>query len=291
MTNPEHTPTRALAPRPALPPELQARIEERRLQSAMVQRIRGAIWGQQFDATTIAAVAAWAREQDVDPITEIDVLGGNIYLRARYYERQLSRLIAAGLIEYARPDWVHVDKRLEQMAKAGHAGALAEAERRTMARVEYNLSDDADAACVFRIKHRQMTEEVTGAKQHIPGGRKDPVGDAMPMETIETRALRRAMLKLREAVPDLPVAVSHDDDFVTVAEVVQANHDRLKAEREPKQIAAAPTEAPAPAATEEDDLAFDREIAAEEDAAGGELPLGDAPARARPTRNAVREGR
>jgi hypothetical protein len=217
--------------RPALSPELQARIDERRLQSAMVQKIRGATWGNQWDAHTIAAVATWARENDVEPITEIDMLGGNLYLKARHYERKLSQLIAADQIEYARKDWVHVDARLETMAAAGDRRAIDESARRTFERIKYNLSDAADAACVYRIKHRLMTDEVTGAKEHVPGKRKDPVGDAMPMETVETRALRRAMLQLKESLPSLRLAATNDDAFVGVEEVVQENHARLKAAR------------------------------------------------------------
>src|SRR3990167_8864674 len=216
----------------ALTPQQEAMIAERKLQSAMVQKIRGATWSQQWDAHTIAAVATWARQHDVDPITEIDVLGGNIYLRARHYERVLSRLIAAGQIDYARKDWVHIDARLEKLATQGSRDAVAEAERRTMARIRYNLSDKADAACVYRIKHRRMAEEVTGAKEHVPGKRKDPVGDAMPMETVETRALHRAMLQLAAALPDLSLSTTNDEDYMEVGEIVQENHDRLKATRQ-----------------------------------------------------------
>src|SRR5574338_1108618 len=239
MTTTKEPGTAVERARPHLTPEMQARIEERRLQSAMVQKIRGATWGQQWDANTIAAVATWARENDVDPITEIDVLGGNIYLKARHYERKLAGLIGAQQIEYARKDWVHVDKRLEKLADAGDEDAKRESRRRLNERIKYNLSDEADAACVYRIKHRLMDQEVTGAKEHVPGKRKDPVGDNMPMETVETRALRRAMLQLKEALPGVRVATTNDDAFVEVGEVVKENHDRLKAER---QIAAAPVE-------------------------------------------------
>jgi hypothetical protein len=199
-----------------------------------VQKIRGATWGNSFDATTIAAVAAWARENDVDPVTDLDVLGGKLYINARWYEKKLSQLIAAGQIEYARKDWVHIDKRLEKLADSGDVDAKKESLRRLKARIAHNLSDDADAACVFRIRHRQMEDEVTGAKEHIPGKRKDPVGDSAPMETIETRAIRRAMLQLSEALPSVRVVRTDDDSTVAVADIVKDNASRVSAA--PKQI-------------------------------------------------------
>jgi hypothetical protein len=149
------TQTQAVARRPELTPDMQREVEARRLHSAMVQKIRGATWGNSFDATTIAAVAAWARENDVDPVTDLDVLGGKLYINARWYEKKLSQLIAAGQIEYARKDWVHIDKRLEKLADSGDVDAKKESLRRLKARIAHNLSDDADAACVFRIRHRQ----------------------------------------------------------------------------------------------------------------------------------------
>jgi hypothetical protein len=258
-----------------LPPELQARIEERRLQSAMLNKIRGATWASQWDAGTVSAVAAWARENDVDPITEIDVLGGNLYLKARHYERKMSHLIAAGQIEYARKDWVHADKRLDEAAKQGQEWAQIEAARRLQARIEFNLSESADAACVYRIKHRMMDHEVTGAKEHVPGKRKDPVGDAMPMETIETRALRRAMLQLKEAMPDLRVPTTKDDDYIEVGEIVEANHEKLKALRSADDLE-----------PETGDDAEAETVATE--AAEGQLALGDDPPR---RRVAQQEGR
>lgn len=227
-------PTNAVAKR-QLSPQQQAIVDER-LQSHLVQQIRGATWGKEWNADTIAAVATWAREQDVDPITEIDVLGGNIYIKARRYERVLSQLIAAGVIEYARKDWVHVDKRLEKLADSGDAEAKAESLRRMKARIANNLSDEATAACVYRIKHRLMDQEVTGAKEYNPAGRADPVGKSHPTETIETRALRRAMLQLSEAMPDVRMPTTNDDSMIGVAEIVKGSYEQLKQERSQRML-------------------------------------------------------
>jgi hypothetical protein len=245
--------TEKLARRTSLTPAQQAQIEERRAHSLMVQQIKGAVWAKEFDAYTIRAVAAWSQANDIDPVTEVDVLGGNIYINSRYYERILSRLIGAGQIDYARPDWVHVDTRLAHLAAEGDADAREESHRRQLARIEFNLHENADAACVYRIKHRLMQQEITGAKEHVPGRKRtikkkdgssftvdaDPIGDQAPTETIETRALRRAMLKLKEAFPDIRIASSRDDDTIAISDVLHSARDEVRANQAPERPAQA----------------------------------------------------
>lgn len=304
----------AAARRSELSPEQQRQVEARRSHMRMVQQIKGTVWSRDFDATTTAAVAAWAQQNDVEPIQEIDVLGGRLYLNSRYYERKLSELIGAQQIDYARPVWCHVDKRLEKLADAGDEAAKKESRRRLDLRIEYNLPDEADAACVFEIKHRHMVEPIRGAKSHIMGKKKtikkkdgtsftvdaDPVGDQSPMETIETRALRRAMLKLKEAFPGVRIATSRDDDTIDVNAIVHGNYEEVKADREVKQLTpgestfeaptqeAEPVAATSTAVVEDDEdeiLRQDRELA-ERERQGG-LGIDDKPR----GRSAVREGR
>lgn len=297
-------PGTAVSKKRELTPQQQAIVDERRLHSHLVQQIKSATWGTQWNADTIAAVAAWARENDVDPITEIDVLGGTLYVKASYFIRILSQLVGAGMIDYHRADWVHVDKRLEKLADAGDQIAKAESKRRLRERIGHNLSDDATHACVYRIKHRLMNEEVTGAKEFVPGKRKDPVGEAMPMETIETRSIRRAMRKLEEAFPQMHFARTDDDAGVAVAEIVKGNHDQLKRDREVRQLTPGestfepPAQEPEPVAaasvpvgleededTDESILRQDRELVKEEQAG-----LGLEGGRTRKATGAVRDG-
>lgn len=250
-------PTGVAVARPQLPPAAVAAIEERKLRNAVIQQIRGATWSKDLSPDGIRAVAQWCRENDVDAATEVDVLGGRLYVNARYYERILSKLIAVGVIDYARGEWVHADKRLDTLAAAGDAWAVEESNRRLRLRIEYRLSDEADAAMVYRIKHRAMTEPVIGTKEHIAGRKKtirkkdggsftvdaDPVGDQAPSETVETRALRRAMLKLKESMPDLRVAVVNDEQGVALQEVIDQSHEDVQelraAEPGQRQLAAA----------------------------------------------------
>lgn len=304
------TASTAVAPRARLQlsPELQQKIEQRRLHSAMVAQIKGATWGKDFDENTIRAVATWARENDVDPVTEVHVLGGQIYIGARYYERKLSELIGQGAIERCHGEWVQKDARLDALAKGGDPRAEAEINRRTWERIQHGLSDEADFACVYHIKHRLMSAEVVGAKEHVPGKKKtikrkdggsftvdaDPVGDQAPMETVETRALRRAMLKLKDALPGMRLASSRDDETVELAEIVESAHAKLKADQARPAIGsvplkalpegnpydipaerAAPVAVAVPPAEESDEelLRADQELVAREES--GEFPLGD----------------
>lgn len=311
-------PGTAIAParRATLSPEQQRIVEERRAHGLMVQQIRGTVWAKDFSPETMRAVATWAAANNVEPVTEIEVLGGRLYLNARYYERKLSELAGLHQIDYAKPIWCHVDKRVEALASSGDEEMKAESRRRLKLRIEYALPDEADAACVYEIKHRNMTEPVRGAKAHVPGKKKtikkkdggsftvdaDPVGDQSPFETIETRALRRAMLKLKEAFPGIRIAGSRDDDSIEVNEVVHGNYEEVKAEREVKQItpgastfeppidAAAPEPVVAAAVEiEDDDTVVDDRWMEEQDArqAQGGLPLEEKPK----PRNAVKEGR
>jgi hypothetical protein len=302
--------------RTQLSADQQAHIEARRAHGLMVQAIKGTVWAKEFDADTIRAVAMWARENDIDPVTEIHVLGGNIYIGARYFERVLSRLMGAGQIDYAKKDWVHVDKRIEKLADGGDQEMKGESRRRMKARIQFNIPDEADAACVYRVKHTQMGEEVTGAKWHVPGKKRvikrrdgsgtfevdaDPVGDQFPVETIETRALRRCVLQLREAFPEsIRIASTRDDDAIEMAEVVQANVRELKEGRTQAQITpgtstfeppAPPPKSAVPAGLEEDDedgiRRQEQEMVAKEEREQGGLGLEEKPR----SRSAVREGR
>lgn len=282
------TDTTAVQKRTELSPQQKAVIEERRAHGMMVQQIKGTVWAKEFDSDTIRAVANWAKANGVEPVTEIDVLGGRLYLNARYYERTLSHLVGAGLIDYYEPRWCHVDKRLEALADAGDVEAKELSRRRMLMRIEHNLPDEADAACVYVIKHRNMAEAITGAKAHIPGRKRtikkkdggsftvdaDPVGDQAPMETIETRACRRAMLKLKEAFPDVRMANTKDDNAIDVNANIQAGHEALKA-NEPKQITPATSTLDEESQVEDvlpiEDEMTDAEIAAQDAAREGKL--------------------
>ncbi|MFN9578251.1 MAG: hypothetical protein ACK6AH_17135, partial [Gemmatimonadota bacterium] len=54
--------------KPALPPEIQARVAENKERNAVVAAIRGTIWGKDLSQDQVRAVAQYARENGIDPV-------------------------------------------------------------------------------------------------------------------------------------------------------------------------------------------------------------------------------
>lgn len=186
----------------ALPPAIQQAIELRKAQNAVASEIASLNWGKLLDHKTRAAVADWGQRFAVDVTTEIDVLGQNIYLNARFYLRRLGQMVSAGLVEYAVADHIEVDPRLDQIGPGGEGEKM----RRLMERIKHQVPDKAVSAVAFRVKLRSMEKEVVGVKW--TGGReKDPVGNAFPVETAESRAARRAMRQIASHVPEVAAEV------------------------------------------------------------------------------------
>jgi hypothetical protein len=177
---------------------------------AVQREIRNKSWGKDLPDGSIKAIVLWAEKRGLDAATEVDVLGGNIHIKGTYYLRRLAHMIGDDLIEYAYPDHIHVDPRLTALADDEAAPtdlreeARRELYRRQFQRARHNLKDEAAACVVYRVKLKSMAQEVTGAKCCGNGVRKnDPVGDASPAETCETRAARRACRQVIDTFPDL----------------------------------------------------------------------------------------
>jgi hypothetical protein len=169
-------------------------------------------WGANLDVITRRAIVAFGQKFNLDTATEIYVLGANVYVNGAFYLRRLSEMVEAGKIVYAVADMIHKDPRLELLATAPEASeiknwAIKERDRRTMERIKYDVDDAAISACVARILPKGIAEEIVGVKaiydtKNANSGKLlDPVGNASPMETVETRAFRRAMRKLASHVP------------------------------------------------------------------------------------------
>lgn len=214
-----------------LPVQLQQALELRKLSNQVAGKIAELNWGNKLDLGTRRAIADWGRQYGVDPTTEIHVLGGNIYLNAAYYLRRLAGLIERGLIEYAYADHIEHDERLDALGDDG----VGEKNRRLRARIQYQVPDKAVSAVAFRVKLRKMDREIVGAKWCGGGTQKnDPVGDAKPVETSESRAARRA---IRQIVTHVPMAASEmmavEDAAETLSERIvtaEATFDRVEAE-------------------------------------------------------------
>ena len=176
-------------------------------------------WGKGLTPASREAVATYLDQNALD-ITEIDLLGDNIYRNGKYFLRRLSEMTGAGVIEYARPDHINNDPRLVKLAADGDAWAKDELIRRMRERIALNVPEQAIAACAFRVKLKSVAHEFVGCKFVIEGKKKtikkrdgsgsftvdaDPVGEQFPVETVETRALRRCLRLIASQIPALAI--------------------------------------------------------------------------------------
>jgi hypothetical protein len=181
-----------------LPPEIQQALELRKQRNLVAAQIAGMSWGEKIDLDTRRAVADWGQQFRVDVATEIYILGNRIYPNANLYLRRLGEMAADGLVEYAVPDHIEDDPRLKQLGPEGEG----EYTRRLRERIRWSVPDAAKCAVVFRVKLYSMEREVVGVKWTGGGTRKnDPVGEAFPVETAESRAARRCMRQLTSHLP------------------------------------------------------------------------------------------
>lgn len=225
-TPPVHVTPEQLAKRARFEQDSEAartRHEEARITNAIALNIRKTQWGQDLHPLVAKAIAEWSRRHGIDAVTEVYVLGGNIYLNAQFYLNRLAPLIAAGLLTKA-PTFTqfHDDDRLlgvitgtelpeglpVSVVQAAQVQAAEEWVRRRQLRVKYNVPEGAVAACLVEIHIKGVATPFEGVKfitdeQNKYGKPADPIGVAKPMETVETRALRRA---LKQCIAQLPVA-------------------------------------------------------------------------------------
>lgn len=220
------------------PGEVQAGLEARKIRNAVAAEIAKLSWGQNMSQTTARAVADWGIQHQVDVLTEVDVLGGKLYLNARFYIRKLADLIAAGRVEYAEADHVNEDARLDSWPE--------ERERRTRERIKHQIPDEAAGACVFRVKLVGMEREIVGVEwcggPLVPktqrGGSSDPIGEAEPAKTSETRAARRAIRLIASHVPTLKREVAEIE--YAAAEIEPAIDEDIQSIEPPRKMIPVP---------------------------------------------------
>lgn len=202
----------------SLPDSVKQALILRRQQNIVTAQIAGTNWGKGLDQDTRRAIAEWSARVGIDPATELNVLGGNFYKNAYYYLRRLSEFVERRIVIYAYADHVEVDSRLVTMTQRTDVPELAaearkEIDRRTMMRIQYNIPDPAKGATVFHLKLTNTPYEFTAAKWCGGGTRqKDPVGDEFPVETSETRAIRRTMRLVATHNPQFRALVEPNDD-------------------------------------------------------------------------------
>lgn len=186
-------------PKP-LPADMQARVDDMKMRNAIIAQIRGAMWGKDLNETQIRALAQYCRENNLDAVRHVEVLGGKPYLTAEFYDERGAWLIRDGLVVPDQPDYIHADERLDKLAAAGDPWGKQESERRLRARIQFGVPESAKAAVVQRMRIVQSGAVVVGVNW-CGTGRRDPVGDAEPTKTAQTRARRRAWRQIAEVIP------------------------------------------------------------------------------------------
>lgn len=234
-----------------LPDAVKNALIIKRQQNIVAAQIAGTNWGKGLDLATRRALSDWAMRAGLDPATELDVLGGRFYKNAQYYQRRLSELVEQNKVVYAYVEHVENDPRLAKIAAdktdpPRAARALGEMKRREDMRIQYGIPDKAVGASIFHIMLTNVGFEFSAAKWCGGGTRqKDPVGDEFPIETSETRALRRGMRLIAAQNPGLAHLVEvNDDDTIDadIGETLRAGLLRAKND----QIAAAAASIPKP---------------------------------------------
>lgn len=239
--------------------QLQPYLDQRREIADMARAFRNTLWGKDLPEATARSIAHWCKRHGVDA-TEVSVLGGQPYIEATYYLRRLASLDAT-LIEYAFADHVHADARLLTLMEepipedadeatreailANRAAARREHYRRVAERIKHSLPDSAVAAVVYRVKKRGMEREFTGADWCGGKGKKtqrkkdgttyereiDPIGDAEPRKTAETRAARRCLRQVIATFPSLNEHLERAEREARVDLVPAIEHDLAEAQQ------------------------------------------------------------
>jgi hypothetical protein len=253
---------------------IDAQVAENKARNAVVAAIRGTQWGRDTTPDMARAVAQYCRENNLDPVRHVEILGGRIYLTAELYDEKGAALVRAGVVRPAEPDFIHADARLDELAKGGDEWAITESTRRIRERIKHGVPEKALAAVVQRF-HIQDGATILGVNWAGGTGRRDPVGDAEPTKTALTRARRRAWKQIADIIPGYADAIRPIEVSARLASG-ELPVEVVEAPRGPKALAAAsgddpyasaPTSAPPVAPGSVDDHAeadrgvFDEELA------------------------------
>lgn len=147
-------------------------------------------WGKDINPVARAAVARYCFEVGCDPLRHVNVLAGNVYFNAAFYQE----LVAANpdfLLDEV--DLIHDDDRADE----------AERKRRAGLRVTFGVPEKAPGAAVVTLRYRDRgpfigvnwagVREPKMVNGRLKGG--DPVGKDNPTQTAITRAYRKAAIK------------------------------------------------------------------------------------------------
>lgn len=194
-----------------LPAHLEAGLELVRQHGQVSAALAAMTWGKGMTAITRRAVSSYCERWGLDPLTELDILGGNFYITSEFYIRKLGELREAGRVVDFWLEHIHNDERIGYTFRQDeHAPADVKEEarrlwyRNMLKRAEFNVPEAAGAACVCYIKLPGDGHLVAAAKwggngtsvlQPKRGGGKspNPVVEDNPELAVESQAIRRAM--------------------------------------------------------------------------------------------------
>jgi hypothetical protein len=272
-------------PGTAVAKRVDARVAELKERNQLVAAIRGTQWGRDTSPEVARAVAHYCHENNLDPVRHVEILGGRIYLTSALYDEKGAGLIRAGVIIPDEPEYINADARLDEQAKAGNGWAQEEALRRLKLRIQYNVPEKAAAAVVQRFRIASSGAVIVGVNWCGGGSKqRDPVGDAEPAKTAQTRARRRAWTQIADVIPgyadvirplEVAARVASEQIPVAVVDAPRGPRPLITSGEHPYDAGAAVNNAPVPPAQHADEEP------------GDELPLDDPrPARGR---DAIRE--
>lgn len=200
-------------------PAQRERVQDIRTRNAMVAAITQTSWGNALSEPHRRALAEFIRRFKLD-LSEVNILGGMPYRNGYYYRRRLAELAGQGRIDWMAGEHIGPDERLDVMEKSTDpetaAYAAKENARRLKERIRLAVPADAQFAFVARVKMTALGAPLEGCKYIVPEKKKtgwrngkqvevdaDPVGDANPVETVESRAWRRVGLLAAAEIPEL----------------------------------------------------------------------------------------
>jgi hypothetical protein len=224
----------------ALSPEAQ-QVRER---NAMVATIKGQMWSKDLSAQQVNALAHYCNTNGLDASRHVEVLGGRIYLTADFYRERGAPLIQRGIVRVGQTRFINNDARLTKLAETGDEWAKQEIVSRARARIEHNVPEDAKAIAIVELYVAGNPAPLLGVNWCGGTSKRDPVGDAEPTKTAESRAERRAWRRVVEVVPEYGVAVTKveatakmvGEEIGAIAEAMPSLHNG--ASNQPKALRA-----------------------------------------------------
>lgn len=200
-----------MASRPitTLPDHMLQGLELTRQHIQVVGAIAAMSWGRSMTPIMRRAVSQYCERWGIDPLTELDVLGGSFYINSEYYMRKLGEMRRAGIIADFWFEHIHNDQRLKAMAEDQRfpQNVRDEALRRWsdafFKRVEQNAPEGAKAVCICYIVLNTGGHPIKGCKwagngtsvpqpKHGGGSAPNPIAEANSELSVESMAARRA---------------------------------------------------------------------------------------------------